>query len=306
MNNIAICISTYQRLEGLDTLLNGLQRLEFKQVPVPAVTVIVVDNDAAGVAQAACEARRSTFRWRLKTAIEPQRGISYARNTSVALVPEDTDFIVFIDDDEMPSPAWLENLLLTQHNYQADVVFGPSLPHFCGTPAPWIRRGGFFEPQRRPTGHPIEVAYTSNVLVKAVLLKACDRPFAERFALSGGEDSYLFRSFHHQGHQLVWADEAWVYESIPESRQTAPWLLQRHYRSCLTYSLWEQDCHGAGAKAKALMKGSASVAWGLLSLFPALIQGRAAQVQALIRIARGAGCWASLLGLTYSEYKVIH
>ena len=46
-------------------------------------------------------------------------------------------YIAFIDNDEAPSPAWLDELLAGLAEYDAGVVAGPVLPMF---EAPW-RRG---------------------------------------------------------------------------------------------------------------------------------------------------------------------
>jgi hypothetical protein len=61
------------------------------------------------------------------------------------------DFFAFIDDDEIPDPNWLEQLLLTQARTGADVVRGcvePILPD--GSPT-WIKDGHFFG---WPRSHP--------------------------------------------------------------------------------------------------------------------------------------------------------
>ena len=43
--------------------------------------------------------------------VEGRRGIPQARNAAVAVALERADFVAFIDDDEVPSPLWLAELL---------------------------------------------------------------------------------------------------------------------------------------------------------------------------------------------------
>jgi glycosyltransferase involved in cell wall biosynthesis len=302
---VSICVITYQRPEGLKRLLEGLSKLEFKQLQ-PKIHVVVVDNDESGQAFHFCNQLAADYPWSLTACIEPQRGISYARNRAIATVPLDTNFIAFIDDDEVPAPNWLEQLLLTQIQHQADVVHGPVLPHFQPDAPPWAIRGRFFETRRYPTGHLLEAAYTNNVLLRAELVQNQKNVFQERFALTGGEDSYFFRSLHQSGKKLVWADEAIVYEWIPNSRTTVQWILRRGYRSCLSYSIWEKEakpciqvCLLSSAKALA------QIIHGLMLIPLGLMQKHWA-IASLLRIFRGAGRLAGLLGFTYQEYKTIH
>ncbi|GAB4136234.1 MAG: glycosyltransferase family 2 protein [Cyanobacteria bacterium J069] len=303
---ITICVITYQRPKGLERLLEGLSLLQFRQLQ-PTLQVVVVDNDEAGEAFHACNQLAPEYPWRLTSCIEPRRGISYARNRAIALASPKSDFIAFIDDDEVPDPAWLEQLLLTQIAHQADVVHGPVLPRFPADAPAWAIRGHFFESDRYPTGHLLEAAYTNNVLLRAALVRGVEQVFQERFALTGGEDSYFFRSLHQAGKKLVWADEAVVYEWIPKSRTTLKWILLRGYRSCLSYSLWEKEAKPAlQNRLISSAKAFAQVAYGLLTIPSALVLRKPAPVASLLRIFRGAGRMAGILGITYQEYRTIH
>ena len=149
----------------------GLDRLIFTDRVQPQIEVIVVDNDPTCSAKVFCEQLQSQFKWSLKYFSEPQRGISYVRNKAVAAASNAADFILFIDDDEVPEPAWLDQLLIAQAAYSADVVAGPSLPFFPLTDTPaWVITGKFFELPRFNTGHLLQYTGTNNVLVRAQIL----------------------------------------------------------------------------------------------------------------------------------------
>lgn len=301
---VSICIITYQRPEGLRQLLKAIDRLNFEQIDPPNIEVVVIDNDLAGSACEFCDQIKSEFKWRLTCGIESCRGISYARNHAFATASTEAEFIVTIDDDEVPEPQWLEELLLVQRKYDADVVAGPVLPLFPADAPNWVKKGGFFDLPRYQTGHRLQVAFAGNVLVRGEILRKLDRPFDERFALTGGEDSDLFMRLYQAGFKMVWANDAIAHESIPKTRTTIKYILQRGYRSYSTHSLLERELYPSfKIQSIRIMKGTALIALGILRLIPSLFQGQHAFVKALRSICRGSGTMAGLLGIHYEEYR---
>ena len=299
---VSICIITYQRPEGLKQLIDSLNRLEFKQIEPPQIEVIVIDNDVAGSACEFCE--HESFKWSLICEMESQRGISYARNHAFFCASKQADFIVTIDDDEVPDPQWLEQLLMVQQKYDADVVAGPVFTLFPDKDVPnWIQQGQFFDLTRYPTGHLIQVAFTNNSLVRSEILRKLGKPFDERFALTGGEDSHLFMRLYQAGAKMVWADEAIVYESIPKTRTTKKYILERGYRSWCTHSLLERELYPS-VKIQAIrtIKGIGLIVIGLVQLIPSLFQGQHVFVLALRSIYRGCGTIAGLIGKNETQY----
>lgn len=302
---VSICVITYQRPEGLKRLLDGLNQLTFKKVDSPNIEVIVVDNDCAGSACELCQHIRTSFKWTLKSCIEPQRGISYARNSSIKSASEVTDFFALIDDDEVPDPFWLDELLFVQQKYSADVVTGPVEPHFEDKNVPdWVEKGAFFAPEQHATGYQKQVAFTNNVLFRSSILLTLDTVFDERFALSGGEDVDFFMRICKAGYKIIWANEAIVREWIPESRTNVGWILQRGYRTWGSHSVVEKEIYPSSkVKLLRITKGSGLIATGLVLILPSCLQGKYALVRSLLNISRGAGTFAGLLGIRYKEYK---
>ena len=257
-----------------------------------------MDNDASGSAAAFCEQVQLKFKGTLKYDIEPQQGVSYARNRTIANASATSDFIAILDDDEVPSLYWLEELLLTQKNYDADIVSGPVMPHFEEQDVlTWIQKGKFFESRYLPTGYAMDAAFTNNVLVRSSALKSFKQVFDERLAIKGAEDTHLFMRLRKLGCQIVWSNEATVIEWTPSSRTNLRWLLQRAYWGWSSYSMFEKELYPS-FKCQFIrsLKGCGLIVGGLLALIPAILGGKHKLIQALLNIYRGLGTLSGLIG----------
>ncbi|MGB3533514.1 MAG: glycosyltransferase [Microcoleaceae cyanobacterium] len=295
---ISICIATYKRPNQLKHLLGSIEKLTFNQIESPDLEIIIVDNDASGSARVVVEEIIPSFKYPVKYDIETQQGVSYARNRTIINSSKNADFIAIIDDDEIPDTDWLETLLIVQDKYEADAVGGPVIPSFEAVDIPdWINKGKFFEPRHYPTGYVMDVAYTNNVLVRSQLLKKLETVFDERFAIIGSEDTHLFMRLHQDGAKIVWADEAIVRESIPQSRVNLKWLLDRGYWGWSARSLFERELYPSlKIQGIRFIKGCGLLTIGIFSLPLATLQGKYALNNALLSIWRGAGTLSGLLG----------
>ncbi len=299
---VAVCVATYRRPEGLLRLLHGLNALSLPEGA--ALEIHVVDNDAAGSAAPACEEARAWLDAPLHLQVEKRRGIPQARNAGVLAVRERADFVAFLDDDEVPDPQWLAELLRVQRAHDADVVTGPCLPRFAGgAPPAWIEEGGFFERPRYRTGARMGCAFTHNALVRADVLRGLEYLFDERLALGGGEDAELFRRLAASGHRIVWADEAIVFEHVPVARARAGWILRRALRIGGASS-WidRQHARGAPVAPRILAHGLWCLARGLA--IAATSPGRRARAVEGLRLAAfGVGRLRGLWAAPYEEYR---
>ena len=76
-----------------------------------------------------------------------------------------TRLLVFIDDDERPSPDWLRLLLATFERERLGRRRGTRRERVRRRAGPWMRAGAFFVRRRLPTGTRVDVAATNNLLL---------------------------------------------------------------------------------------------------------------------------------------------
>lgn len=299
---ISVCVCTYRRSGLLPKLLDGLAH---QTLGPDKFEVIVVDNDAAASARTTVqEAMRRHPALVLRYDIEPTRGISTARNKTVALAVG--QWLAFIDDDEQPAGTWLADLLATMMTFDADAVLGPVLPHFPPTSRAWVIKSRFFERPRFPTGTVLEHkgGRTGNALVKAQQVKS-RRPeaFDVDFSRSGGEDLDFFQWLARRGGKLVWCDTAEVHEEVPAARQNLRYMLERSLRVSTIY--WRSvnrdrsTIASLGEAALGLVIGISFALLGLGSL-PAGIHWAARR---WVTSAKGFGRMAALSGSNIVGYR---
>ncbi len=304
MVKVTLGICTCRRPEGLIRLLEAVAGLDTEA----DLSVVVVDNDADGAGKAVCERLAASYRWPLSAVIEPERGISFARNRAIALALEQApDFIAMLDDDEWPAPGWLKALLQVQADTGAAVIAGPVLPEFSRPPPEWMRREGLFGTAQQPDRSEGVFHAAGNFMARPECFQALlPTPFDPAFALSGGEDMVFFRQLAVRGYRMVWAAEAKVFEIVPESRMSFEWLKRRQFRhGNLNVIVQRMFAPGLGPELIRLAKTAALLAigggWFVASL--PFAEGRR---RALLMLCVAFGKIKAHVGQRHLEYTQIH
>jgi succinoglycan biosynthesis protein ExoM len=299
--HVAICCITLRRPEGLERLLDGINGLSFRKSREPKITVIVVDNDRDAPMRPLVEGR-SGFRWRLRYDCEPIQGLATARNRALDLVPTDAEWIAFIDDDEVPEPGWLDELLYVARTYRAPIVQGPVRPMFVSPPPRWIVRGRFFEHGPFADGAALGYAATNNSMIAAAVVRHLRLRFDDRFDRTGGEDQRFFGCAIRAGYRVVTAENALVCEWIPKDRTTLRYLLKRRFRMGNTLTMTDRIDGGPGRLAVRAIKGIGRIGLGMIQAVSLAPRGASGLAAALCTIAWGTGSLAGLFGVAHREY----
>lgn len=261
---LAVCVCTYRRAAALDRLLHALTDQRWARLPPCSVTVVAVENEQHGPGEDVCRKYNAGGKLSIQYAVESQPGVPIARNRCLDIAVAWSDFIAFIDDDEIPSSDWLEQLLCAQLETGADVVSGPVLATYVRPPPSWLLRGRFHD-SWAPESHSSRFSYwlngnsfrsffrrvcdfshpvpgrsckrsgstipwcdTGNVLCRTDIIRATGLRFDATLRVHGyGADTLFFRRLHNAGYRLVWCNEAAVRHEIPPERTTAKWLFRR-------------------------------------------------------------------------------
>ena len=308
MARVAVCICTCERTSLLARALAALERIDLGDLDPRDTVLIVVDNQPDGRARAVCGEVAPRLPMRLVFAEEPRRGISFARNRAIAEArAQHADFVAFIDDDDLPRPDWLWNLVRRQRETQADLVFGFwHLPNDLPLPC-WLRNSRYFKPPRRNDHNRFGLpawAGTYNVLLsrRAIDLHGDGAgPFRSEFAHCGGEDSDFFIRAKRAGLTHACAYESVVVRAWESHRLTLGEVLRRGFLR------GGSRVHIARAHLPAeQVRGLAWASWRKLAKalvrLPLAAWGRDRLVASLLNLAHSMGEIYAWAGLRYAYY----
>lgn len=308
---LTIAVLTYKRPRDVAEVLPLLVRQgELVSGKTLDVEVTVIDNDPAQGALTFVRGFGTHADGPVKVRYEhePVPGISAARNRALR-TSGGSDLLVFIDDDERPSERWLPELLATFDRYQPTAVVGPVVSTFDVPPSDWVMKGGFFTRRSLPTGAPVQVAATNNLLLDLAEVRRCGLWFDLDFGITGGDDTMFTRQLVAAGGQIVWCAEAVVTDVVPAERTTRRWAVLRALSSGNSWSLVALKLqpsvrHRITERAKLTVRGVIRTAGGCVRALAGYATGRTAwQAKGVRTAARGIGMVLGAYGYGYKEYR---
>ena len=109
-----------------------------------------------------------------------------------------------------------------------------------------------------------------------------------------------------RGQAIVWCDEALVHETVPASRMTPGWIVDRTFRTAINYHRSMFSFFPPLRLApKDFAKAVAKLLLGTGQLLLLGLTGKHRRVQGLCWIAAGAGTFAAYLGIVADGYHRI-
>ncbi len=304
--NIAVCIATYNRPIGLERLLNSLLAMNFYRNHELSWKIVIVDNNPALPNKELIDKYRELFPCEIIYEGEKNRGIASVRNHCIKLVGN-SNFIAFVDDDEIVCKEWLDELVTIQKEYDADVVKGPVNPKFEVPPPKWITKGEFLNSPVYDNGERIATAATGNALIKSTWLMDIESPFDTRFDLTGGEDTFFFCQLVRKGGRIVWSSKSVAEEIVPPERSTLKYILKRSFRMGNTAAIIEYALDSSiKVRVIRLIKAIFHISKGLVGVIPFIIVfGYSGLIKSITKIYQGIGEISGVFGMRYMLYKNI-
>ena len=235
---ITIVICTYRRPDSLARTLTSIAEVE---LPVTAQwQLLVVDN--SGCVDTQRVANSFGDRLPIEVLIEPEAGLSHARNAAVRHM--DCDYVIWTDDDVAVSPQWLRSYEAAFAAHPDAAFFGgPIAPQFEGRPPAWLKAalpliGSAFAAcdlaDKTENGQlkPGDLPFGANMAIRAREQRALQYDVSRgrqpgRWLLSG-EESQLLRMIYRAGGIGVWVSDASVAHWIDAERQSIAYL-RRYY-----------------------------------------------------------------------------
>lgn len=283
---LSVVIPTCLRPDRLQTTLRAVLAQCTRQDPAE---VIVVDNDPDGSASAVTPRG-------VRYVHEPRRGVAHARNRGVEAARG--SHVVFLDDDEIPGPGWLDAFRARAR--AGDLAcFGRIEAEFEEAPPAHLAGvlGALFSRRLdRATGADISDARawlgTGNAMFHKAACLAGAAPFDPRFN-GGGEDTWLIRTLvEDEGIPLTWSNDAMVREIVPPGRMTPAYLKARKFEGGVMRCIAARGQGGATALARVgVWMGAGLVQSFLYGVAEACLRlaGRASADAMAARAAGGLG-----------------
>ena len=238
---VSITIQTYNRSTMLAETLESLRPLRSPRAV--EYEILVIDNNSSDGTQDVIRRYARILAPRLRSAFEPQQGLSHARNR--ALAEAKGDIVSFLDDDVVVDPGWLEAVCHAFAEHSATVVGGRSYliyPEPLGRPA-WLPAHREDMYSRLDHG-PDTLVDTDKTLFglnfsvlrqKAIEVRGFDISLGRNGDnLACGEESDLLDRLRRVGGRVVYEPRAVVGHKIPPERLTRKWLLKRAYYGALS------------------------------------------------------------------------
>jgi succinoglycan biosynthesis protein ExoM len=229
MTKVQILVCSKDRIDSLNHLLKTLAR-NYGVHSSLCVSILLVDASPEPYNLESLQT--SAFPLVMNVVRCETVGVAIARNTALLHKNSQNSYFAFIDDDEYPSPEWLEALVSHAETGNYLAVGGPVHPKFPKNHTRNYLDEFYFHRLHSLKGKITSLA-TGNLLLSNRLFTSVDilPYFDERLNFSGGEDAEFTQRIRKNfgDSALGWTEDALVFESIPHDRISIVWLVNRAF-----------------------------------------------------------------------------
>lgn len=235
MDSVGIMICTYKRELELKKTLNSILDLKYN---IDNINLIIVDNDKEQSSKKIINEYRNKIK--IQYDVESKKGIAFARNKCLEIARKtECKYVAFIDDDEVVSEDWINELIKILKLYDADIVRGPVIGISDKKIPKWYKKGIIEKVDIKKDGTQIDMCFTGNVLMKKEIIM--NMKFDTKYSLTGGEDTKFFMQLNNLGNKIVYSSKAIVYENITSDRIKLTYILKRAFRDSANFISIERE-----------------------------------------------------------------
>ena len=292
---IDLCICTVDRGSFLGECLDAVGALDREKTAGHEIRLVVVVNGPGETALDEVQSMAAATGLAATVVRETERGIPFARNRAVrTAIAQGAEAIAFIDDDDIPDPGWLGELIEVASSTDADLVLGRWRPPDSLDLPPVLKDVRFFkEPDPAATNRYGLPAWggTYNVLIrKSLIERVCDgeaAPFDPAFASTGGSDTDLFVRAARAGAIVRAAPSSTVVRRWEPQRISVRGVMRRAFRLGVTQAMIDARYRDKRKNRRRLRRRLGDVTAAVAGL--CAVRSKAALGTQLVRIAEISG-----------------
>ena len=232
---IAAVICTYNRYDVLPKAIESVRR---QDLPADDFRIMVIDN-SPDHARADLFGKRYIAVSNVAYIIEKKAGLSNARNVAACLC--DTDLIVYLDDDAIAGPDWLDNIIAAFDRFgpTAQIVGGRVNPIWGAPRPPWLHESMLGNLSVVDWGGGLRIAGDgewfagANIAFRTSAILENDG-FATNLgrigsgaSLLSNEEFHLVERIRAIGGQMIYAPDASVEHLVEPARLKRAWFRKR-------------------------------------------------------------------------------
>jgi len=247
MNNtsqVTVAICCYNAEKYLPKLLD---QLTGQSCPLPW-EILIVDNNSHDNSVQIIDSFTKSSKTSIRYVLESEQGIPYARNRAIE-ESTNSEFLVFIDADELPDINWLSSAINCLKTHSADCVGGEidlelvSRPAWlCDNLLPFLGlvKHGHQPFQIKDRSTPV---WSGNIAYRMSLFNGGLR-FDTRYnrkgkGVGGGEDGMMFRHLLETNSPMFYEPKMRIVHLIPPEKLTRSYFLKLHYIAGKKFGLYE-------------------------------------------------------------------
>ncbi len=291
-------ICTFHRNDKLTALLERASEL-CDVDGAPRLAIFIADDGSDRSAEPVARAFRDRFRGGVSYRHVGSGNISTARNVVLDECRQLAPFVAVMDDDCMPDPGWLVELLEMERSTNADIVTGHRI--FGAPPgAPnWLMEQPFLNDQPSfEDGSEPSMGTTGNALFSSSWLNNGGVRFDPAFGKAGGEDMVFYAEARKRGAVIRHAAHSIVTEDFTGSRLTFRYHLFRQFWLGNNIAQINRTTHEA-TSTRLLLRCGKALLQAAVTPFTNLIRRKPPQFRwALASMGRSVGLAIGVFGVT--------